>query len=123
MTELVTCSFRAFRPGMGAPVITSLGLPKWRPEAAEWPRCWLLAPTWAQFRMTDPHEFRASYLDRLDRFGVAKVTRTLELIAREQQAETLVLLCHEIAPTGCHRSLAAEFMLTRAGVAVDEVAL
>jgi len=42
LTRIHTSSYRAFRPDMGTPVVTSLGLPRWRPEAQDWPRCWLI---------------------------------------------------------------------------------
>ncbi|MGH3273513.1 MAG: DUF488 family protein, N3 subclade [Streptosporangiaceae bacterium] len=123
MTQLCTASYRAFRPGWGQPVCTSLGLPKWRPEAEQWPRAWVLTPTWALFGVKDWDEFRVAYLARLDGFGPRKIARTLERIAREHEAERLVLLCHEGDWARCHRGLIAEYLLTRTGEVVEELRL
>ena len=59
MTQFHTCSYRAFRLDMGQPVVISFGLPKWRPEAEDWPRCWLLTPCWSYFRSGE--EFPTHY--------------------------------------------------------------
>jgi Protein of unknown function, DUF488 len=96
-------------------------LPRWRPEAREWPRCWLLTPTpKLAFHTDDRAEFRRGYLARLEEYGPAKVARTLERIARDHQAERLVLLCHELAPTRCHRGLIAEWLLATTGELITE---
>lgn len=124
MTDLFTCSYRAFAPNMGQPVVTSLGLPRWRPEAETWPRCWLLTPTWPLFQVAkagDWDEFRSRFLARLDGFGPQKISRTLQRIAREHQADRLVLVCHEADWTRCHRGLVAEWLLTRTGELAQEV--
>jgi Domain of unknown function DUF488 len=121
VTDLCTASYRAFQPGWGQPVVTSLGLPRWRPEAAQWPRCWLLTPTPSLFRTEDWDEFRTGYLGRLDGFGPRKVARTLERIARGHRAGCLVLLCHEGDWERCHRGLVAEWLLTRTGELVTEI--
>jgi Protein of unknown function, DUF488 len=122
MTELYTSSYRAFRPEMGQPVVTSLGLPRWRPEAEQWPRCWLLTPTSALFAEPDEQVFAAGYVARLERFGVAKIAAALHKIARERQASALVLLCHEGDPARCHRGQFADWWIRTTGEAVDELA-
>ena len=118
MTQLFTCSYRAYASGMGQAVVTSLGLPKYRPEASTWPRCWLITPTWEQLNL-DGEEFDALYTERLAKFGVCKIARTLERIAREHQAERLVLLCHELDPERCHRRVFAVWWL-RTGEEINE---
>lgn len=120
MTELYTSSYRAFRPDMGQAVVTSLGLPRWRPEAGQWPRCWLLTPTSALFHAS-AEDFDVGYIERLDRFGPAKIAQTLQRIGVEHQADKLVLLCHELDPAGCHRSLAADWIIRTLGEVVDEL--
>lgn len=121
MTELFTASYRAFRPEMGQPVVTSLGLPRWRPEAESWPRCWLIAPTWAMFHEPDEEKWRAAYVERLERKGAAKVSRVLHQIAREHEAERLVLLCHELDWSRCHRGLWASWWLETTGEVITEI--
>jgi uncharacterized protein YeaO (DUF488 family) len=115
MTDLFTCSYRAFTSAMGQPVVTSCGLPRWRPEAAQWPRCWLLTPTPALFHTEDWAEFEKGYLARLDSIGPAKIARVLERIAREHQAERLILLCHEWEASRCHRGALAGWLLATTG--------
>jgi hypothetical protein len=120
MTALFTCSYKAFRHEMGQPVVTSLGLPKWRPEAETWPRCWLIAPTPALFH-GDGADFAAGYEARLDRFGPARIARTLEKIARQYQADSPVLLCFETLAADCHRGQFASWLLDRTGELALEV--
>lgn len=120
MTTLLTCSYRAYRPDMGQAVVTSLGLPRWHPEARTWPRCWLLTPTPELFREPDDEVFAAGYAARLERFGAQKIARTLEKIAREHEADRLVLLCHEADPAACHRQQFADFMLAATGELIEE---
>lgn len=106
---------------MGQAVVTSLGLPRWREEAANWPRCWLITPTWALFRETDEQAFVRGYVGRLERFGSAKISRALHQIARERQADRLVLLCHETDWEKCHRQLFARWLTETAGDVVEEL--
>ena len=97
--ELYTGSYGAYSLSMGQAVVTSLLLPRWLPEAASWPRCWVLTPTWQMFH-AEPDVFEREYLARLDRFGAPKIGRALHAIARETGAGRLVLLCYEPL-TGC----------------------
>jgi Protein of unknown function, DUF488 len=119
LTDLFTCSYRAYQQEMGQAVAISLGLPKFLPEAEDWPRFWLATPRWSYFK-SGP-EFPGHYRAQLDRYGPAKVTRVLEQIAREHHAGRLVLMCHEADPERCHRWQFAAWLLERAGVLVTEV--
>ena len=121
MTILFSASYRAYQPDMGTPVVISLGLPRWRPEAEQWDRCWLLAPTSAMFHEADDAEFTRLYVERLARFGPAKIARTLERIAQEHDAERLVLLCHEADWSRCHRQQFAAWWLETTGELVREM--
>ena len=78
---------------MGLPLVTSRGLPRWRPEAATWPWLWSITPTGAEFALTGA-EFTALYTERLTRYGTARIARSLERIAREHDTDRIVLLCH-----------------------------
>ena len=120
MTTLYTCSYRAYRSDMGQAVVTSLGLPKWRPEASEWPVCHLLTPRWGYLK-AEPAEFERAYIAQLGRLGVYKIGRTLERIARENEAQALILLCHESRWEDCHRLTFAEFWLTTTGELIQEI--
>lgn len=120
MTALFCCSYRAYSPDMGQAVVTSLGLPKYRPESAGWPRNFLIAPSSALFKLHGP-EFRGPYIERLERFGVQRIAKTLEAIAQQHEAESLVLLCHEVNWDNCHRKVFAEWLMTRTGELIQEV--
>lgn len=106
----------------GQAVCISLGLPRWRiEEAQEWPRAWVLAPTAALLAEPDERKFAAGYTARLERFGACKIARTLERIAREYDATSLILLCHEADWNRCHRLSFAEFWLMTTGELVQEI--
>jgi Protein of unknown function, DUF488 len=119
--RLYTSSYRAYRSEMGQAMITSLGLPRFRlAEARQWPRCWLITPTSALFHASD-EEFDREYPARLALFGPAKIAQTLEQIARDHQAETLILLCFEADAAQCHRSMFADYWLVTTGEAITEI--
>ena len=62
--ELSTSSYRAWRPELGAPVVTPLTTPKWLREATSWPKLTEVTPRWSYFH-DDPDIFTAKYLDQL----------------------------------------------------------
>lgn len=93
-------------------------LPKFIPEAKDWPRCHLLTPRWSYFRSDD---FAEQVAAQLDGYGSARVTAVLERIARGRDAERLVLCCFESDPAQCHRSMVATWLITRAGLVCDEL--
>jgi hypothetical protein len=117
VTILLTCSYRAFRPEFGTPVVASLQLPRWIPAAADWPQCTEIMPRWRYFRAGD---WEAQYRAQLARYGPRRIARRLEAIAREQDADRLVILCFEALPTKCHRGLFAEWLLVTTGEAAEE---
>jgi uncharacterized protein (DUF488 family) len=81
----------------------------------------VLTPTSQLFHLADDEEFTAGYLARLERFGPQKIARTLERIAREHEAEKLVVLCHEVDWARCHRQTFASFWLATTGELVREM--
>lgn len=105
---------------MGLPLVTSRGLPRWRPEAATWPWLWSITPTGAEFALTGA-EFTALYTERLTRYGTARIARSLERIAREHDTDRIVLLCHESDVTRCHRGSLAAWWLTTTGEDIAEI--
>jgi hypothetical protein len=120
LTALYTCSYRAYQPAMGQAVVTSLGLPKWRAEAQQWPVCHLLTPRYSYLK-AEPAVFEAEYRAQLERFGVCKIARTLERIAREHDAAALILLCHEADWGSCHRQQWAAWWLETTGELAQEI--
>lgn len=122
--ELFTCSYRAFRPELGAPVVASLLVPKWLgDEARWWPRLWEATPRWAYVK-AEPAEFTAAYLAQLERYGPERIARRLAKIASDEftePVEKLCLLCWEADQERCHRSTWATWWITRTGEVVDEL--
>ena len=120
MTLLHTCSYGAYRPWFGQPVVASLTLPKRIPEAARWPRCSPITPRWEYFRK-DPDG--AAYLAQLERYGQQVIARQLEAIARQYQAGALVILCFEAdgRPGSCHRGRFSSWWLETTGELITEI--
>jgi len=113
---------------MGQPVVISLTVPKWLPEAAEWPRCHLISPRWAYFLRQEDRtevtvaEFTRQYTEQLDGYGPAKIARILHMIARQHAADSLILLCHESDVDRCHRGMFARWLMERTGEIAGELA-
>lgn len=118
MTELATCSYLAWRPGFGQPVVRSLQLPRWIGEASSWPRCILIAPRRSYFRADD---WEDQYRAQLARYGAPRIGKALEAIAREHQAERLVLMCFEAEPERCHRGRFASSWIETTGERITEL--
>ncbi|ETA66382.1 hypothetical protein [Haloechinothrix halophila] len=120
MVELFTCSHYRFASAMGQPVRISLMLPRWRPEARDWPVCWTLCVRWRYFNADD---WEQQYLAQLDRYGVAAIRSELEGIAAEHDTTQLVLLCFErqIDPHGCHRRTFARWWWRHTRESVPEL--
>jgi hypothetical protein len=116
---LHTASYRAWRPGLGAPVVTSLQVPRWLPEAEDWPQLWAASPRWAYFS-APAVEFDKCYLAQLDRAGPKQIAGVLAEIANVSGAARLVLLCFEADPAACHRSLFAAWWLATTGERITE---
>ena len=57
---------------------------------------------------------------QLDRHSAEKITRLLESIAAEDQADKLVCMCFEASPAECHRGILADW-LTGIGEEVIEL--
>jgi hypothetical protein len=99
---------------MGVPVVSSLGLPKWRPEAAGWPRCWLITPRGRYFGAS-ADVFDREYTRQLERFGARRIARELHAIGRG--AERVVVLCFrgrppDVPPRTVGRLVAAQHRRT-----------
>jgi Protein of unknown function, DUF488 len=119
MTTLHTASYRAWTPGLGAPVRTSLGTPR-IDGAADWPRCRPITPRWSYLRAS-AEVYIAAYLAQLDRYGARRIAQELAAITRETGAERLVLMCFEADPERCHRSLLSAWWLEATGESITEI--
>lgn len=121
--KLLTATYRTWRPGTGSPVVTSLMTPRWRPEAAAWPRCWPITPRWRHFHTPDD-EFARQYTAQLDRYGAERIAAELARIAAmayEAPSGRLVLICWEADPARCHRRQLADWWLHRTGEPIHEL--
>lgn len=118
---LHTCSWRAYRPGLGQPVRTSLGKPRWLlPEAAAFPVCWEITPR-GHFFNAPAEAFEDAFIDQLERYGTRRIARRLAAISRETGAETLLLACFEPLPSQCHRGLMARWWFESTGEVITEM--
>jgi Protein of unknown function, DUF488 len=116
--QLATASYAAWTPAMGVPVVASLGLPRWRPEAGSWARCWLITPRGRYFAAS-ADVFDTEYLAQLRRFGARRIARELHAIGRG--AERAVVLCFEADPQRCHRGLWAAWWLHNTGEPIADL--
>jgi hypothetical protein len=120
MTDLLTASYSAFRPGAGQVVRTSLGTPKWLlPEAATWPALTEAMPRGAYFSAPGP-AFEDAFVDQLEFYGPRRIARRLAEITRQTGAQTLLICCFEPLPANCHRGLFSAWWLLRTGEAIAE---
>ncbi len=76
---------------------------------------------WSYWRAGWPEPFSEHYLAQLDRYGPKKISAVLERLAREHQAERLILLCHEGDWEQCHRGLFSRWLLETAGEICPEL--
>jgi hypothetical protein len=124
VTDLFTASYRAWRPWLGQPVVTSLQVPKWIDGAADWPQLWPACPRWSYFRSAD---FDRIYTAQLARYGPKAIAERLAEITRQAgRPDRLVLLCWEWGgPDGgrdrCHRGTFARWWLESTGEIVEEI--
>lgn len=114
--SIYTCSWSALQRQRNylacLPVRISVGLPRFWPEAREFPYVMELAPVGLLDLTAD--EFDAAYVARLEKGGVDRIVTRL----REVEATTdldVVLMCFERDRTQCHRSLAATWYSQQTG--------
>jgi len=124
---LVTSRYADFsraRPALGGQILTpvriSVGLPKFAPQAAAWPRCSLLVP-WNLLGITDWNQFETEYRRRLDKHGPETIAESLTAIWRQHGENPLALCCFEPAGEFCHRRIFAAWWLEQTGQAIDEL--
>jgi uncharacterized protein YeaO (DUF488 family) len=90
------------------PVRTSVGTPRFWPEANALPVPKLITP-YGLRKISDYEEFKVRHRARLDESGVDSIRRELTEIAEAYGNKPLALLCFEKEPSECHRSLFAEW--------------
>jgi hypothetical protein len=121
--ELFTTRYQQFRPGMGVPIRTSNGAPRWKLKYPIDHVMKELAPDWATMRYAKP-EFTEAYFGKLDKVGPTTIAMRFRAIAETENEHRLVLLCFEdLAKPGqwCHRTIFADWWLHRVGDEVREI--
>ncbi len=125
--RLYTASYARMRERAGdaslLPVRTSVGKPRFWPEAAAFPLVKELAP-WGLVRIADEEEFTRRYRARLESIGVEAIRTRFDEIHATAPGRALVLLCFEKlqAPGDwCHRRTWARWWLERTGEVIPEL--
>jgi hypothetical protein len=116
---LMTGRYQTWRPGLGVPIRSTVGAPKfWRHGRLVFVR--QLAP-WGLLSPTmDDATARRIYVDRLN-VRAGDVVAELAGIARAYPGQPLVVLCFEPAGQECHRFWFADWFGGRYGVEVSEL--
>ena len=121
--SLFTCRYQRFQPGMGLPVRTTAGYPRFLPyQLAGHAR--LISPTWPMLKL-DQAAYLQQYRQLLDDAGEAAIRDELLAIAAEHRDPRLVLLCFDdlSQPDGwCHRRMFAQWWTEQTREQVPELA-
>lgn len=123
--NLFTCRYQRFHAGMGVPVRTTAGLPRFALPYELGGQAHLITPTWAMVGINDEATYRTQYRQRLDDAGVEAIAAELQTIAGRHPDPRLVLLCFDdlSRPDGwCHRRMFADWWTQRTGLDVPELA-
>jgi hypothetical protein len=104
------------------PVGTTVGSPRFRLGYTLAGRCGLLAPYGLFGKGLSSDDFRAGYIERLEKHGIDVIRRRLVEIAGED-APGVVLLCFEDVHAGelCHRTIFAKWWEEQTGEHVHEL--
>ncbi len=101
------------------PVRTSVGIPRFWPEAQGFPVAKLITPY--GLRKLEGEAFTTAYLARLAEAGVEKITAELKEISITYGGKPLALLCFERQQSDCHRGMFAEWWEGQTGEVVTEI--
>jgi hypothetical protein len=118
--ELATCGYFEYRPSMGVPVPTSLGVPD---QFKRYTPSWTLKPKGVFNVYKTKGPFQVHYMDRLDAKG-SEIAAELRQIADGHGNDPLVLLCWcDLSKAGgwCHRRMAAAWLEQHTGTTVPEL--
>jgi hypothetical protein len=104
------------------PVRTSVGKPRFWPDAKDFPYIGALTP-FGLTKIGDEEEFTGKYVARLEKAGVDELRETFDAID-EMYQKPLALLCFEdLTKEGlwCHRRIFATWWLEQTGETVPEI--
>ena len=127
--QLATCSYRAFHPGMGVPVRTSVGAYRAK-LAGDVPQEYVkvLTPFGlignAKYKNATDQEWEEGYRDRLAK-NTRELVSELDRLTVAHPGRTLVFLCfedvHAKTRNVCHRSMAARWLTEMYGLSIPEL--
>lgn len=102
------------------PVRISMQYPRYWHASVLSPAISELAPQGLWKWFDQPGEFRARYLDRLDRIGVDVILERLAEVAASVPDKKPALCCFETDRADCHRGLWARWWAEQTGELIDE---
>jgi hypothetical protein len=126
--DLATCTYQEFTPGMGAPIRTTAGHPRFPLGYELAGHARLITPTrelLAQNLPKDAYEF--SYRRILNGHGIDRIYAELAGLAARNGGARLVLLCFDRydrlkpADAWCHRAMFARYWLEQTGEEIPEL--
>lgn len=126
--ELATCTYQEFTPGMGAPIRTTAGHPRFPLGYELAGHARLVTPTrelLTQNLPKDAYEF--SYRRILNGYGIDRIYSELAGLAARNGGARLVLLCFDRfdrlkpAEAWCHRRMLATWWLEQTGEEIPEL--
>jgi hypothetical protein len=123
--QLATCTYQEFTPGMGAPIRTTAGAPRFALGYQLAGHARLITPTrqlLAQNLPRDAYEFQ--YRRLLNGQGIDRIYAELSGLAARIGADRLVLLCFDRLnkpENWCHRTMFAAWYLENTGEEVTEL--
>lgn len=103
----------------------SLGMPRFKLRYRLSEQCRAFAPSRALFNSdSTDEEFRAAYVQGLERMGEARVKELLEEIEKRADGQDAVLLCYEDVRDPaqcCHRRFLADWAKEKLGIDMPEL--
>lgn len=123
--QLFTCRYQKFHAGLGIPVRTTVGLPRFALPYELGGHARLITPTWAMVSLHDEAAYTTQYRQHLDAAGVEAIRAELLTLAASHVDRRLVLLCFDdlSRPDGwCHRRMFADWWQDLTSEPVPELA-
>ena len=126
MPDLMTCSFQKFPVGVGLPVRTTVGSPRFQLPYRLVTEFRLLTPR-REWLGLSKAAYQRNYIGMLEAHGVDKLTRAFDALAEAHGVDTLVFLCFDnLAKPGpdawCHRTMFGAWWESVTGAPVPELA-
>lgn len=123
--NIVTTSYKSFKPDMGVPIQTSIGNPKfWRGPSLTQAKVFYPYVTFKKHTEKTMAEKSVIYQNSLDKYS-SQIETMLDSFTVIAGGKPLVLMCYEDVLAGevCHRRWLAEWFKTRYDLEVPELML